>query len=309
MSDGGEFALKFISGKYQGGEFPLPFKGEVVIGRASDVGMVLVEDMVSRKHARLLVDGPRLGIIDLGSTNGTFVNGEKVQKMELKIGDRVLVGTNILKVVGLGEVSAQAAGLSSNELRMMLEELAQARGGDTTMSGDLEEVPFPDLLQLFSSSKKSGILSIDGAHEGAVFLKEGQVVFAEISGQKMAPLKAFSRMVQWQTGHFELKAPGETKFQTTITESTESILLEALRQFDEISRIMPKMPPAGAKLGPARPMKSKLRDLTPEQLDALELFIGMPSYQHSLDAWPGTDFQAMHKLKELMDKGVIAIEK
>src|SRR6476659_8709993 len=117
MAGGGEFALKFISGKYQGGEFPLPDRGEVVIGRASDVGMVLVEDMVSRKHARLIVDGTRLGIIDLGSTNGTFVNGEKVQKMELKIGDRVLVGTNILKVVALGEVSAQAAGLSANELR------------------------------------------------------------------------------------------------------------------------------------------------------------------------------------------------
>ena len=305
----GEFALKFISGKYQGGEFPLPDKGEVVIGRASDVGMVLVEDMVSRKHARLIVDGTRLGIIDLGSTNGTFVNGEKVQKIELKIGDRVLVGTNILKVVALGEVSAQAAGLNPNELRAMLEDLAEARGGDTTMSGELNEVPFPDLLQLFASSKKSGMLEITGAHEGRVFLKEGQVVFAEIGTTKMAPLKAFGRMVQWQTGNFELKALGETKFQSTITESTESILLEALRQFDEISRILPSLPQPGARLGPARPMKTKLRDLSPEQLDAFELFIGLPSYQAALDTFAGSDFQAMHKLKELLDKGVIAVER
>jgi hypothetical protein len=309
MAGGGEFALKFISGKYQGGEFPLPEKGEVVLGRASDVGMVLVEDMVSRKHARLIVDGKRLGIIDLGSTNGTFVNGEKVQKMELKIGDRVLVGTNILKVVALGEVSAQAAGLSTTELRSMMEDLAQARGGDTTMSGDLEEVPFPDLLQLFSSSKKSGVMEISGAHQGSVFLKEGQVFYAEVASTKMMPLKAFGRMVQWQTGHFELKAPGETKFDNVITESTESILLEALRQFDEISRIMPKLPAASARLGPARPMKTKLRDLKPEQLDAFELFVTLPTYQHALDAYPGSDFEAMHNLKELLDKGVIAVEK
>ena len=47
------FALRFISGKYQGGEFPLPPDREIVIGRSSDLDMVLVEDMVSRKHAKI----------------------------------------------------------------------------------------------------------------------------------------------------------------------------------------------------------------------------------------------------------------
>ncbi len=305
----GEFALKFISGKYQGGEFPLPEKGEVVLGRASDVGMVLVEDMVSRKHARIVVDGQRLGIVDLGSTNGTFVNGEKVTKLELKIGDRVLVGTNILKVVSLREVSTQTQSLSADELRAMMEELAQARSGDTTMSGDLSEVPFPDLVQLFSSSKKSGMLEITGAHQGTVFLKDGQIVFVEIANQKITPIKAFGRMVQWQTGQFELKALGEKKFTNQITESTESILLEALRQFDEIARIMPSMPPSSGKVVPAKPMKTKLRELTPEELDMLELFISAPTYQAALDSYPGIDFEAMSGLKSLMSKGVVAIEK
>ena len=36
-------ALRFISGKYQGGEFPLPESGEIVIGRSSELDMVLVE--------------------------------------------------------------------------------------------------------------------------------------------------------------------------------------------------------------------------------------------------------------------------
>jgi len=37
--------------------------------------VVLAEDMVSRKHARLLLQGEQIHIEDLGSTNGTFVNG------------------------------------------------------------------------------------------------------------------------------------------------------------------------------------------------------------------------------------------
>src|SRR5688572_10180123 len=62
-------ALRFISGKYQGGEFPLQEDREVVVGRSSELDMVLVEEMVSRKHARMILRGGRLEIEDLGSTN------------------------------------------------------------------------------------------------------------------------------------------------------------------------------------------------------------------------------------------------
>ena len=73
-------ALRFISGKYQGGEFPLIETQEIVSGRSSDLDMVLVEEMVSRRHARILMEEGVISIEDLGSTNGTFVNGEKIQR-------------------------------------------------------------------------------------------------------------------------------------------------------------------------------------------------------------------------------------
>jgi len=73
------WTLKFISGKYQGGEFPLRPNREITIGRSSDLDMVLVEDMVSRKHAKITTDDRTVSIQDLGSTNGTFVNGEKIR--------------------------------------------------------------------------------------------------------------------------------------------------------------------------------------------------------------------------------------
>src|SRR5207237_6910526 len=47
------YALRFISGKYQGGEYPLVESGELVIGRSIELDLVLIEDMVSRKQARL----------------------------------------------------------------------------------------------------------------------------------------------------------------------------------------------------------------------------------------------------------------
>src|SRR6187397_1469434 len=99
QSDRPRYALRFISGKYQGGEFPLRMNREIIIGRSSDLDMVLVEDMVSRKHAKITTDDHVVTIQDLGSTNGTFVNGEKVRKADLKDGDRILIGTSIIKIV------------------------------------------------------------------------------------------------------------------------------------------------------------------------------------------------------------------
>src|SRR5438309_3875470 len=101
------YAFRFISGKYQGGEYPLADSGELVIGRSSELDLVLIEDMVSRKHAQLTLAAGRITIADLGSTNGTFVNGEKVRRAQLKEGDRILIGTSIFKLV------ARTAGTTS----------------------------------------------------------------------------------------------------------------------------------------------------------------------------------------------------
>ena len=66
---------------------------EIVVGRSSDLDMVLVEEMVSRKHARIAYEGDQIIIEDLGSTNGTQVNGETVQSRTLSDGDRITIGT------------------------------------------------------------------------------------------------------------------------------------------------------------------------------------------------------------------------
>ncbi|MEO1268411.1 MAG: FHA domain-containing protein [Myxococcota bacterium] len=94
------YLLTFISGRYQGSEFPVEVGGEIVIGRDGDLDLVLVEEMVSHEHARIVhpSDGP-VTIEDLGSTNGTFVNGIKiVEPTPLREQDRILIGTNILKL-------------------------------------------------------------------------------------------------------------------------------------------------------------------------------------------------------------------
>jgi diguanylate cyclase (GGDEF)-like protein len=75
-------------------------EGPFFIGRASDVSLQIEEDGVSRRHARLepLPDG-RTQVVDLGSRNGTFVNGVRVTSQALRDGDKIQIGeTTILKL-------------------------------------------------------------------------------------------------------------------------------------------------------------------------------------------------------------------
>ncbi|CAN5428773.1 GGDEF domain-containing protein [soil metagenome] len=72
--------------------------GESIIGRASTAHIKLGDDGVSRKHARVVADGGAVRIEDLGSSNGTLVNGVRVDVQQLKDGDKIQIGsTTILK--------------------------------------------------------------------------------------------------------------------------------------------------------------------------------------------------------------------
>ena len=67
------------------------------IGRTSRVDIVLSDDGVSRNHARLSVSEDGLvNVVDLGSTNGTFVNGNRVEVAALRPGDRIGIGPDVV---------------------------------------------------------------------------------------------------------------------------------------------------------------------------------------------------------------------
>ena len=96
-----EWALVAYAGISLGRVFPLS-PGEIIVGRAPDVGLTLLDGEVSRQHARIRVEAGRVLLEDLGSTNGTQVNGELVRGLvEVHTGDRLAIGGHVLKLVFL----------------------------------------------------------------------------------------------------------------------------------------------------------------------------------------------------------------
>ncbi len=89
--------LVVIAGRGVGSMFTVT--PDMVIGRGDGVGVQIHDDEMSRKHCRLVIDGTSVIVEDLGSRNGTLVNGELVaQRRTLADGDKIQVGkTTILK--------------------------------------------------------------------------------------------------------------------------------------------------------------------------------------------------------------------
>lgn len=108
--------------------------------------MVLDDDLVSRYHARLLVTTENLSLEDLQSSNGTFLNGERVSartKIPLKHGDAIRVGREVISIISDGSMAPDEDAMDS--LRKTI--------------GPHQDTQFPQLIsQLVQKSLKVGKL-------------------------------------------------------------------------------------------------------------------------------------------------------
>jgi pSer/pThr/pTyr-binding forkhead associated (FHA) protein len=72
--------------------FRIKSGGVKTVGRATRADFVVDAALVSRLHCRLEADEERLNVVDLDSTNGTWVNGKRIERASLEDGDRLRVG-------------------------------------------------------------------------------------------------------------------------------------------------------------------------------------------------------------------------
>jgi len=91
--------LKVIAGPYKGRIFNFTQHDSFLIGRTPEAHLCLPDDrFFSRNHCLLEINPPHSFLRDLGSTNGTFVNGKRVREAYLQNGDRIQGGETILVV-------------------------------------------------------------------------------------------------------------------------------------------------------------------------------------------------------------------
>lgn len=101
-----KFVLRCVSGQGFGRSYPLV--GPTVVGRAPECALRLDESGLSRQHARLVPTSDGVQIEDLGSTNGSFINGKRVQRGFASPGDEIGFDTLRFRVTSPGQQESAA---------------------------------------------------------------------------------------------------------------------------------------------------------------------------------------------------------
>ncbi len=109
-----KFILRGVSGAYFGKTYPL--RGSTIIGRHSECHICVNADGISRKHVQIDADPNGLKVRDLGSSNGTFVNGKKIEECELKVGDELKIDNIrfLVQTPGMTDPALDASAKSAN---------------------------------------------------------------------------------------------------------------------------------------------------------------------------------------------------
>src|SRR4051812_12443311 len=132
------FQLVIAEGKEAGREFVFE-QDSVLIGRTSDCDVVLYDPGVSRKHARIFSESDGYFVEDMGSSNGTKVNGAIIKKKQLSDGDAISLGPVVFNFAGLA----------------MLEESTDSQATPAVTGGNTRIVSASDVAARRSKGKGS----------------------------------------------------------------------------------------------------------------------------------------------------------
>lgn len=160
----------------------------VVIGRRSDSDIVMSHRLASRQHAQVLREGEAWVLVDLQSTHGTYVNGERIERHSLQARDRIRLGREGIELLFCDEVTGadlttSTSLLESEGLDFSVRRLATVLPEETGEHSELEKISclldfHYSFGKAFSAEKTfhhilKSALQISGAERGFVLRNQG----------------------------------------------------------------------------------------------------------------------------------------
>jgi hypothetical protein len=212
--------------------FRLEAGREAIIGRSAECELRVPSVAASRRHAAVALRGDAVYVRDLGSTNGTLVNGARiVGERVLEPGDRIEVGG---VVVTFCRVDPNFAGHGASPPdRTVVSFERMSAPPPSALRGDLAKIPVFAVLQMLEMGSQSGCLLVEGSDgECALWLARGRLIHAESA--KARGLDAAVEIAQTSAGRFEF-TPGSPPPEESFSASMTEVILEASRLLDEAS--------------------------------------------------------------------------
>lgn len=200
----GGYCLVFVAGEGALG-LRVPLDGELLLGRDAACAVPLLAEDVSRRHARVVPEGGGHVLVDLDSTNGTFVNGRPVGRHRLAPGDRVQVGPFVARYLRAGDAEAAAlAALADLAQRDPLTGLANRR--------TFEEALRREVARARRSGAPLAVAALDVDHfkrvNDAHGHPAGDAVLAAVAARAAAALRAGDLLARVGGEEFAALLPG-----------------------------------------------------------------------------------------------------
>lgn len=288
---------------------------EVVLGRDDDCEIILDEGPVSRTHAKIVYHDYQPEVLDLGSTNGTFVNGKRVLRAFLKAGDRIQVGANVFEVrLGAGSPAAPSQTASDTQVRnlhsLLEKSKNQTSGGvqASAISGRLSEIRLTSLLQIIESDRATGTLVVlHGGREGKLHVHQGAVRHATFG--RARGLKALYRLMALDEGSFEFYIPGRNADYDTVEGDLQKHLLEAMRQKDEVAMYRKHLPPLNARLKFTSEKALPLSKVPASVFDVMAAVSRYGTVGDVIEYCNLPDFEVCRVLLALLKHGIVAVDR
>lgn len=278
-----------------------PQGGQLILGRAPDCDISIPDPLVSRKHARLLLHEAGGRLVDLGSDNGTFVNGQRIVDSPIVEGDLIELGKAQFVLTG-GRLQQHVA----HGLPLEADNLTVTLGNDLTLLSDVSfTLPAGSMTAVIgpSGSGKSTLLNaLTGqrpANTGRVLLG-GRDLYASDEG--------LGRRIGF--------VPQDDPVHDSLTVRHALVAAARLRLPSDTSKaeIGANVEQVTAELGLAERLDTKVRALSGGQRKRVSVgyeLVGEPQAlildepTSGLD--PGLERELMHSLRQLADKGTTTI--
>jgi pSer/pThr/pTyr-binding forkhead associated (FHA) protein len=194
------------------------------IGRLDSNDIVLDDYKVSREHAVLKFSRTEMMLVDLASTHGSYVNGERIDRCVLNFGDTIqIVNHEIALFSEIPEDKFEADVITPRTSRSLDRRLK--------FFGGLNEFSLLTLVQFLHQEKQSGLLLLEmGQHPGPrLYFKDGDIIHVS-QGENLAELLVRERHDESLFFYFH----HEEKFpKRTITQSTPNYLIDICHSLDE----------------------------------------------------------------------------
>lgn len=206
----------------------------------------------------------------------------------------------LVKPLNLDEVRVHIASV----LRKV-EAVQRADSDDGAVSGSLEQISMPDLLQIFSVNRRTGCLQLTRAagHVGAeVYVRDGRIEEALVTGTRGE--KALYRLLGWNDGHFSFLA-GRRAPSVSLQSSTDSLLMEGMRQIDELERLRVELPVASAQIERLVPTEGLPEGLHPVTAEIVSLVEFYPRVGDLVDRAHEPDLEVYLALRSLLAAGIL----